>query len=76
MKYTRVRDVIKAYKDGKIPGLAAYFSQDDLIIEKNSWSERIYKLLCNNQPHSVVTEIEFLITKFNFYGNVPKKEKT
>lgn len=65
MKYSRVKDLINAYIDYGMVGVARYLSDDDLVIEEGSWIEKMKKLLDSKNWISMEAEIAIVSFKFN-----------
>jgi hypothetical protein len=72
MKHPRVKEVIKAADDG-IAGIVKYFNQDGMVVDPSTWCGQIKKSIDENRVISVLTEIEILKEKFNYY--VSKEER-
>lgn len=65
MKYGRVKDLISAYIDYGMVGVARYLSDEDMVIERGSWIEKMKKLLDSKNWISMEAEIATVSFKFN-----------
>jgi len=72
--FPRVKDIIIVYDKGGIEGVKLYLTQDGMEIDPSTWCGNIKKEIENNHIVSVVTKIELIKEKFNFYKDVSKKD--
>jgi hypothetical protein len=60
----KTRDVIKAYRIAKMPGVLQYLLREDLEFEENTWVAKAKELAVKNQLLSLEEEINLIIYKF------------
>lgn len=65
MKQARVKDILKAYKDGEIRGVKEYLTSNEIQVDPSTWSNKILTLITNNSEISASYEIELVLHKFN-----------
>ena len=63
-KHARVKDVLYAYSTSGMAGVARYLSDEDLIIEENTWIEKMKKLLESRNWFSMEAEIASILFTF------------
>lgn len=66
-KYPRVREVLKAYDDGGIDGLKAYYFDDPgMVIPINSWHDRVARAITDGHRISLECELNLAIEKLKY----------
>lgn len=68
--YPRVKEVVQVCRNGGLPAVKDYFSQDGMEIDPSTWCGHIKKSIDDGYTASVLAEIQLLIEKFNFYEDV------
>jgi hypothetical protein len=65
MKRARVKDLLISYSNDGMTGVARYLSDENIIIEKDSWVEKMKSLLDSRNWSSMEAEIALIFYKFN-----------
>ena len=68
--FPRVKEVVKACDRGGVLSVKLYFNQKGMQIDPSTWCGNIKKSLDDGHSISVLTEIEIIKEKFNFYKDV------
>ena len=63
-QHARVKDLLIAYNKGSLAGVILYIENKDLIIDKDTWIEKIKNLLSNNNYQSAEAEIASILHTF------------
>ena len=74
--FPRVKEVLFAAQKGGIENIKLYFDQEGMEIDPNTWCGRIKKSIDEGHTISVMTEIELIKEKFNFYKDVSKESRS
>ena len=72
--YPRVKEVLKAAKDGGIENIKKYFNQNEMIIDPSTWCGQIKKSIDENHVISVLAEIELIQKKFNYVSKEERRD--
>lgn len=64
-RHARVKDIISVYRTGGMVAVARYLSDDNIIIEENTWEHKMKKLLESNCWGSMEAEIAMVTHFFN-----------
>lgn len=63
-KYARVKDILEAYSIKGMAAVARYLSDEDLIIEPDTWSAKMKRLLDSQNWMSMEAEIASMLFTF------------
>ena len=71
--FPRVKGVLIAAEKGGIEAVKLYFNQPDMEVDPNTWCGNIKNAIEEGHTISVLTEIELIKEKFNFYKYVSEE---
>ena len=64
MSFPRVKDILVHYQAGDMAAVAAYLSDEDLVIEPDTFAGKMKRLLDSNNLGSMEAEIASLLYTF------------
>jgi len=68
-KHARVKDILEAYSNKGMAAVARYLSDEDLIIEPETWVAKMKKLLDSHNWMSMEAEIASILFTFKLTPN-------
>jgi hypothetical protein len=71
-KHARVKDILEAYSIKGMEAVAKYLSDEDLILEPDTWSGKMKKLLDSKNYGSMEAEIASILFTFKL---TPKDDR-
>lgn len=63
MKTPRVKHIIQSYKTGNIISVYKYLTQENMIVDSNTWAGQVKQLIENGQFYTAKQIIELIAYK-------------
>lgn len=64
MKTPRVKQILKVYQKNGLTEVYSYLTQEDMVVDPESWAGQIKQLIENKYYYTAKTSIETLLYKF------------